>query len=185
MLESRKALIFKGGLICPPKEHGQRLETSMQSWTDQRVERLKTLWAEGLSAAEIAARLGDVSRNAVSAKITRLKLNAKSAPQQVGKTAGRHRGRIFADGTPAPDFETDQDEPISDRRAPGVGNSAAVAGVLALAHRVFANPAKAQAWLFAENPGLDGARPFDLLTSAEGSQRVEDALHQIDHGIYV
>ncbi|MFY8102331.1 MAG: GcrA family cell cycle regulator, partial [Allorhizobium sp.] len=33
-------------------------------WTDDRVERLKRLWAEGLSASQIAAQLGGVSRNA-------------------------------------------------------------------------------------------------------------------------
>lgn len=45
-------------------------------WTDERVEKLKTLWAEGLSNSAIAAALGgDVSRNAVIGKVSRLKLN--------------------------------------------------------------------------------------------------------------
>ncbi|WP_322989684.1 GcrA family cell cycle regulator, partial [Hoeflea sp.] len=35
------------------------------SWTDERVERLKKLWADGLSASQIVAQLGGVSRNAV------------------------------------------------------------------------------------------------------------------------
>ena len=35
------------------------------NWTDERVEQLKKLWAEGLSASQIAAQLGGVSRNAV------------------------------------------------------------------------------------------------------------------------
>ena len=44
------------------------------NWTDERVERLKKLWAEGLSASQIAAQLGGVSRNAVIGKVHRLSL---------------------------------------------------------------------------------------------------------------
>ncbi|MGF9693482.1 GcrA family cell cycle regulator [Rhizobium sp. 0TCS1.26] len=44
------------------------------NWTDERVERLKRLWAEGLSASQIAAQLGGVSRNAVIGKVHRLNL---------------------------------------------------------------------------------------------------------------
>lgn len=47
------------------------------SWTDERVELLKTLWAEGLSASQIAAQLGGVSRNAVIGKVHRLKLSSR------------------------------------------------------------------------------------------------------------
>ena len=42
------------------------------AWTDERVELLKTLWAEGLSASQIANRLGGVTRNAVIGKVHRL-----------------------------------------------------------------------------------------------------------------
>ena len=42
------------------------------AWTDDRVEVLKKLWAEGLSASQIAARLGGVTRNAVIGKVHRL-----------------------------------------------------------------------------------------------------------------
>lgn len=44
------------------------------NWTIERVERLTTMWAEGLSGGQIAAELGDVSRNAVIGKAHRLKL---------------------------------------------------------------------------------------------------------------
>lgn len=43
-------------------------------WTAERVERLKTLWAEGYSGAEIAIELGCRSRSAVIGKVHRLKL---------------------------------------------------------------------------------------------------------------
>ena len=51
------------------------------SWTDERVETLKKLWSEGLSASHIAAELGGVTRNAVIGKVHRLGLagRAKSA----------------------------------------------------------------------------------------------------------
>ncbi|THF50665.1 GcrA family cell cycle regulator [Allorhizobium terrae] len=43
------------------------------NWTDERVEKLKKLWAEGLSASQIATQLGGgVSRNAVIGKVHRL-----------------------------------------------------------------------------------------------------------------
>ena len=35
------------------------------SWTDERVELLKKLWADGLSASQIAGELGGITRNAV------------------------------------------------------------------------------------------------------------------------
>lgn len=47
------------------------------SWTDERVEVLKKLWSDGLSASQIAAQLGGVSRNAVIGKVHRLKLSGR------------------------------------------------------------------------------------------------------------
>jgi GcrA cell cycle regulator len=44
------------------------------SWTPERVEKLKRLWAEGLYASEIAAQLGGVSKNAIIGKAHRLNL---------------------------------------------------------------------------------------------------------------
>lgn len=48
------------------------------NWTDERVEKLKRLWAEGLSASQIAAQLGGVSRNAVIGKVHRLSLPGRA-----------------------------------------------------------------------------------------------------------
>ena len=47
------------------------------NWNDERVELLKKLWSEGLSASQIAASLGGVSRNAVIGKVHRLKLSSR------------------------------------------------------------------------------------------------------------
>lgn len=49
-------------------------------WTDERVELLKKLWAEGLSASQIAGQLGGVTRNAVIGKVHRLSLSGRAKP---------------------------------------------------------------------------------------------------------
>lgn len=48
------------------------------NWTDERVEKLTKLWADGLSASQIAAQLGGVSRNAVIGKVHRLNLPGRA-----------------------------------------------------------------------------------------------------------
>ena len=45
------------------------------SWTDERVETLKSMWSEGKSASQIAKELGGVTRNAVIGKVHRLGLS--------------------------------------------------------------------------------------------------------------
>jgi GcrA cell cycle regulator len=59
----------------------------MISWTDERVELLRKLWGEGLSASRIASELGGVTRNAVIGKVHRLGLSGrvKTQPQQTQK----------------------------------------------------------------------------------------------------
>lgn len=50
------------------------------AWTDDRVEILKKLWAEGLSASQIATQMGGVTRNAVIGKVHRLGLSGRATP---------------------------------------------------------------------------------------------------------
>ncbi|WP_275788306.1 GcrA family cell cycle regulator [Pararhizobium gei] len=59
------------------------------NWTDERVERLKKLWSEGLSASQIAAQLGGVSRNAVIGKVHRLCLPGRAKAGGSTTTATR------------------------------------------------------------------------------------------------
>ena len=70
------------------------------NWTDERVEKLKRLWAEGLSASQIAAQLGGVSRNAVIGKVHRLNLPGRA---KAGGTpaAARNAKRNAAPARPA------------------------------------------------------------------------------------
>lgn len=61
------------------------------NWTDERVELLKKLWGEGLSASQIARQLGGVTRNAVIGKVHRLKLSGRAktttSPNRAKKTS--------------------------------------------------------------------------------------------------
>lgn len=67
------------------------------SWDDNRIEQLKKLWSEGLSASQIAGELGGVTRNAVIGKVHRLGLSGRAKakpasvarPRKVVKTAVR------------------------------------------------------------------------------------------------
>jgi GcrA cell cycle regulator len=52
-------------------------------WTDDVISRLKALWAEGHSTAEIGRRMG-VSKNAVVGKAHRLTLDARPSPIRRG-----------------------------------------------------------------------------------------------------
>src|SRR5688500_652792 len=51
-------------------------------WTEARVEILKKLWQDGLSASQIAKQLGGVTRNAVIGKVHRLGLSGRAAPSK-------------------------------------------------------------------------------------------------------
>jgi GcrA cell cycle regulator len=69
-------------------------------WTDERVELLKTLWADGLSASQIAAELGGITRNAVIGKVHRLGLSGRakspssSAPRPRKARSSGHMIRV-------------------------------------------------------------------------------------------
>jgi GcrA cell cycle regulator len=57
----------------------------MAYWDDDtKVEMLKKLWEAGLSASQIAAELGNVTRNAVIGKIHRLGLSGRAKSPRLG-----------------------------------------------------------------------------------------------------
>lgn len=78
------------------------MNTKTEAWTDARVETLVALWKEGLSAREVARRLG-VSRNAVIGKIHRLGLSGGRRRAGAARPAGavRPRGPRRARSAPA------------------------------------------------------------------------------------
>ncbi len=47
-------------------------------WTDNQVKMLKILWGEGLSASQIAQRLGGITRNAIISKVCYLGLSGRT-----------------------------------------------------------------------------------------------------------
>ena len=55
------------------------------TWTEDRVERLRALWAEGHSASVIAKELGGVTRNAVIGKVHRLRLEGRAPARRAPK----------------------------------------------------------------------------------------------------
>lgn len=59
------------------------------SWTDERVELLKKLWSDGLSASQIAAELGGITRNAVIGKVHRLGLSGRAKSSSSGAARPR------------------------------------------------------------------------------------------------
>jgi GcrA cell cycle regulator len=59
-------------------------DMSSISWTEDRVELLKKLWADGLSASQIAAEMGGVTRNAVIGKVHRLGLSGRAKSPSTG-----------------------------------------------------------------------------------------------------
>ncbi|MFQ6756785.1 GcrA family cell cycle regulator, partial [Cereibacter sphaeroides] len=76
------------------------------SWTDERVETLKRMWAEGQSASQIAKELGGVTRNAVIGKVHRLGLSNRvggnGSREEAEEEAAPAVGAAPASPPPAP-----------------------------------------------------------------------------------
>ncbi len=74
------------------------------SWTDERVEKLKKMWGEGLSASQIAKELGGVTRNAVIGKVHRLGLSNRSGSgSKPAREAKEKTPRAAAASAPPPE----------------------------------------------------------------------------------
>jgi GcrA cell cycle regulator len=77
------------------------------SWTDERIDRLKTMWEKGMTASQIAEDLGGVSRNAVIGKAHRLGLQSRPSPvkpneQSSAPTPKAASPRVTASPPPPP-----------------------------------------------------------------------------------
>ncbi|PTW62146.1 GcrA cell cycle regulator [Breoghania corrubedonensis] len=71
------------------------------SWTTERVDLLKKLWSEGLSASQIATELGGVTRNAVIGKVHRLGLSGRAKTATAPAKPRRTRPATSAPARPA------------------------------------------------------------------------------------
>jgi GcrA cell cycle regulator len=70
-------------------------------WTEDRVNLLRKLWAEGLSASQIAKQLTGVTRNAVIGKVHRLGLAGRATPSRPAKRPVRPaRPRVVSPTAP-------------------------------------------------------------------------------------
>ena len=84
------------------------------AWTHDRIEILKKLWEEGLTASRIATELGDVTRNAVIGKAHRLglagRMQSKSSASSISivrkKRHSPHNKKII-------EISTHVNEPIN------------------------------------------------------------------------
>lgn len=80
------------------------------SWTNERIDQLKTMWERGMTASQIAEELGGVSRNAVIGKAHRLGLQARPSPVKAVDATPKaapapRKPAVAADPAPPP-FET-------------------------------------------------------------------------------
>jgi GcrA cell cycle regulator len=79
------------------------------SWTDERIDKLRTMWEGGSTASQIADELGGVSRNAVIGKAHRLGLKARPSPVKPNEKPARSSMPIKkAQDDDAPPFETEE-----------------------------------------------------------------------------
>jgi GcrA cell cycle regulator len=85
-------------------------------WTIPRVDSLKSLWLEGLSASQIAKQLGGITRNAVIGKIHRLGLSGRvaggSAPPRVRAARAARRASPPPSRLAAPPYASVKREPV-------------------------------------------------------------------------
>ena len=71
-------------------------------WNEETIGKLRTLWADGLSTAEIGRRLG-ISKNAVVGKAHRLSLTSRPSPiRRDGERSERRRRPVRVSGPTLP-----------------------------------------------------------------------------------
>ncbi len=91
------------------------------SWTDERVEQLKKMWLDGLSASQIATELANgITRNAVIGKVHRLGLSGrvKSPAAAPARPRARGHGESDAIAPAAPVFQGNLAVAVAARPAP-------------------------------------------------------------------
>src|ERR1700730_4416636 len=108
----------------PDKDPTWNRHMLAQTWTDERLELLKSGFADGLSCREIAATVG-VSRNAVIGKISRLNLKRDkdrmvrtARPERTGEARPRGAPRLrqmLLRAYPSQPDAARVDEPIHNR----------------------------------------------------------------------
>lgn len=129
------------------------------SWTDERIDRLKELWTQGMTASQIADELGGVSRNAVIGKAHRLGLQSRPSPVKPNEGPGEASPSPFE-----PEAETGkaEAEPEADEGEPET------AGIEAEAEPAAAAPSPVPA---APQPQIRSIGPGGFVRQAPGEQQ--------------
>lgn len=101
------------------------------SWTDERIERLKTMWTSGSTASQIAEDLGGVSRNAVIGKAHRLGLESRPSPVKAGEEKEKVKKAVSAPApkAPAPAASAPSPKPVAAPKTAAPAAAAAAADV--------------------------------------------------------
>lgn len=98
----------------------------ISGWTDERVELLKKLWSDGLSASQSAKVLGGVTRNAVIGKVHRLGLSGRAKSRSWAMPGAphprKHKPRVARPALrvsiPAQAFQYEASELVADNVVP-------------------------------------------------------------------
>jgi len=123
------------------------------TWTDQQVRQLKKLRAEGLSARQIANKLGGMSRHAVIGKIRRLGLSQ-------GVPSDQRMGRVITTARATKAVPAIVEETFKPRVADVVSRRIPILDLKAMECRYpdeSGNPEKGIPHTFCGNPTEDGS----------------------------
>jgi len=88
------------------------------AWTEDRVETLKKLWTEGLSASQIATEMGGVTRNAVIGKVHRLGLSGRATPSRPPRARARPKAAAPRKSAAAPVAKSSPVAPVARKEEP-------------------------------------------------------------------
>jgi GcrA cell cycle regulator len=132
------------------------------SWTDERIDRLKELWTQGMTASQIADELGGVSRNAVIGKAHRLGLQSRPSPVKPNEGPGETAPSPFE---PEAQAEAEPEE-VEDEAEPE--EAEAGTGAEARAEPAAAAPEPAPA---APQPQIRSIGPGGFVRQAPGEQQ--------------
>jgi GcrA cell cycle regulator len=131
------------------------------SWTDERIDRLKELWTQGMTASQIADELGGVSRNAVIGKAHRLGLQSRPSPVKANEGMG--------EAAPSP-FEPEAPAEAEAEAEPEAVEAEPEAPVAAVAEAPTAPPAPGPA-PSAPQPQIRSIGPGGFVRQAPGEQQ--------------
>ena len=134
------------------------------SWTDDRIETLKSMWEKGLTASQIAEALGDVSRNAVIGKAHRLGLQSRPSPVKAAETE-------TAAPAPTPAAPKRAAPPAAEAPRPAPAPAAPPAPVAAAPASSATAPAAPASDSPAPQPVLRSIGPGGFLRQAPGEQQ--------------